>query len=290
MNEVHAPKFAGLALLFTLFLLQLAACGQNGGTAVLFASLANFIPQYLREKQQQQILAATVMISITTPNWQQMVAATEEALPIPSDEYRRMARANGDVVADGLGTLVAYGDETLLVTHDHWSRFDELLGTVTFWAADGVWLAEMDLRVFKRHLRYRDGGTMVLTAPDMLAMAVSGKAEALKTNDLRIGDSVILVQRDGNRIVLTEANVVAQSDRQARLVVRLQSADGQVVVGGDSGGGVWANGRLAATMWTTVMMENVESGERRATDVSVAAVFDHLPRNRIPGRNKGLPP
>ena len=55
--------------------------------------------------------------------------------------------------------------------------------------------------------------------------------------------------------------------------MRLQSLDGQAVVGGDSGGGVWVNGRFAAAMWTTVMMENRGTGVQRATDVSIAAVF-----------------
>jgi serine/threonine protein kinase len=31
-----------------------------------------------------------------------------------------------------------YGDETLLVTHGHWSRFHETVGTVTFQNADGT--------------------------------------------------------------------------------------------------------------------------------------------------------
>jgi len=246
-------------------------------TAVLFLSAGQLIPSWVETKQRRHILAATVMISIAVPNWLETAGTVADALPIPNDEYRTIARADGELIADGLGTLVAHGDEALLVTHDHWSRFDEVLGRVTFWAADGVWLAEMELRDFKRHVRYRDGGTMVLTAPNMLTTAVSGKAEALQTNALKIDDSVLLAQRAGNRIVLTEATVVAQSEKQARPAVRLQTANGQAVVGGDSGGGVWVNGRLAATMWTTIMMENTESGERRSTDISVAAVFSHMP-------------
>lgn len=242
-------------------------------TAVLFVGLTNFIPHHMKEKRQQQILAATVMISITTPNWQQMAEATEEALPIPPDEYRTIARADGDVVADGLGTLVAHGDETLLVTHDHWSRFDEPLGTVTFWAADGTPLVEMDLHVFKQHLRYRDGGTMILTAPGVLATAVPATAKALQTIAPSRGDSVLLTQRAGGRIVLTEASVVAQSEKRGRPVVRLQCDDGQTVVGGDSGGGVWLNGRLVATMWTTVMTEDTVSSKLRPTGLSVAALY-----------------
>jgi len=37
---------------------------------------------------------------------------------------------------------------------------------------------------------------------------------------------------------------------------------------------VWVNGRFAATIWTTVMIENTANGKQRATDLSVAAVYD----------------
>lgn len=245
-------------------------------TAILSVGLANFIPHYIKEKQRQEILAATVMISITTPNWQQTPTAIEEALPIPPDEYRTMARADGEVVADGLGTLVAHGDETLLVTHDHWSLFDESLGTVTFQTTGGAPIAELDLRDFKKHLRFRDGGTMVLVAPQVVATAVPEPAKALETNALNHGNGVLLAQQTGGKVVLTEASVVAQSEKQGRPVVRLQSAAGQTVVGGDSGGGVWLNGRLVATMWMTVMMESPSTGERQATDLSVAAIFNNM--------------
>ncbi|MFQ5420844.1 MAG: hypothetical protein ACE5EY_10845 [Anaerolineae bacterium] len=247
-------------------------------TAGLFAGLASVIPHFIKVKRQQHILAATVRISMTTPNWQQMSEAIEEALPIPPDEYRTMARADGNVVAEGLGTLVAQGDETLLVTHDHWSRFDETLGTVTFRAADGLLITEMDLRAFKQHLRYRDGGMMVLAAPEVLVSAVPGSLRFLSSAALQNGDSVFLAQRADNRVMLTEAYVVDQIEKQGRPAVRLQSASGQTVVGGDSGGGVWINGRLAAIMWTRVMMEDLTTGERQVTDLSVAALYDRKPR------------
>jgi hypothetical protein len=250
-------------------------------TAVLFVGLANLIAHLRKEKQQQQILLATVMISITTPNWQQMAGGSEEALPIPPDEYRVMARADGDVVADGLGTVVAHGDETLLITHDHWSHFDEALGMVTFRAADGTWLAEMKLRTFRQQLRYRDGGTMVLAAPDVLATAVPGKVLLHQTTALSTGDRVFLAQQADNHVLIAEARALTQTEKQGVPVVRLQSEDGQVV-GGDSGGGVWLNGRLAGTMWTKVMMEDPVTGERQATEMSVAAIYRCLCCQRKP--------
>jgi hypothetical protein len=76
-------------------------------TAVLFIGLANFIPYVTKARQQQQILAATVMISITAPNWQETAEKVEIVLPVPNDEYRTMARADGEVVAGGLATAWA---------------------------------------------------------------------------------------------------------------------------------------------------------------------------------------
>jgi hypothetical protein len=67
-------------------------------------------------KQQQQNLSAVVMITITTPAWQHEADASAEALPIPNDDYRPIARAEGNLAADWLGTLVAGGDNTMITT------------------------------------------------------------------------------------------------------------------------------------------------------------------------------
>lgn len=226
---------------------------------------------------QQQILSASLMITISTPNWQEKAAAADEALPIPNDDYRTMARAEGNVVADGLGTLVVDEDNLLLVTHDHWSHFDEALGTATFHTADGSWLAEIDLPALREHVTYRDGGIMILSAPEVLTTAVSPEVAALESNSLQSGDRGFVTQQAGNRIVISEVSVIAQSEKQGRPVVRLQIVDGQAVVGGDSGGGVWVNGRFAGVMWAAVMMEYRTNGVRQATDRCVAAVYQGRP-------------
>lgn len=241
---------------------------------ILFLSGVQLLPIMTEQKQRQQILAATVMISITTPNWRQPAQPAGEALPIPNDEYRPMARADGNVVADGLGTVMVDNGEKLLLTHDHWSRFDAALGKVVFRDAHGALLGQMDLRAFRQLLRYRDGGTMVLRVPVALAATTPARGNVRESNNLRSGNSVLLAQRFNGRVMLTEATVVAHDEKQDRPVVRLQSSRGQEVSGGDSGGGVWINGRLAATLWTTVMMENRADGELRATDFSIAALVD----------------
>ncbi|MFO7537017.1 MAG: hypothetical protein R6X32_03035 [Chloroflexota bacterium] len=44
----------------------------------------------------------------------------------------------------------------------------------------------------------------------------------------------------------------------------------------------WVNGRLAAAMWTVVVLENTTTGEQRATDLSIAAVYSGTPSRLKP--------
>jgi hypothetical protein len=205
--------------------------------AILLLGLAHLYPCLEEEKRRQQVLSATVMITITTPNWQEEAFAGE-SLPIPNDEYRTIARADGKIVTDGLGTLVVEGNELLLVTHDHWSCLDDALGMVTFRAAGGSWLADMELDNFKEHIRYRDGGMIVVSAPDVLKAVIPVECAALKANTLHTGERAYVVQRAGDpptgsmpskpfdvRIVLTEVRVIAQAEKQGRPIVRLRSVD-----------------------------------------------------------------
>ena len=251
--------------------------------AIFFFSIAGRVvgslPEITERTQtinQESIRAATVMIAITTPNWQEKAGAADEVLPIPNDEYRPIAKADGVIVAAGLGTLVVDGNNLLLVTHDHWSRLDETLGTVTFQTADGLWLADFDLHDFKEHILVRDGGTMVLAAPDELKSAFPVDAANSPAADLQPGDRGFVTRRSGESVAVSEVRVISQGEKLGRPVVQLQSVDGQAITGGDSGGGVWFDGHLTAVMWTTVRMENQATGEQRATDMSLAAIYQGL--------------
>jgi hypothetical protein len=90
------------------------------------------------------------------------------------------------------------------------------------------------------------------------------------------GDVVLLVyrQRDGERgISIMEARVEKTGARQGRPIIRLQSSNSESIVGGDSGGGVWLQGNLVGNIWSTVMMEDVQTGSRRQTNATVAALY-----------------
>jgi hypothetical protein len=227
-------------------------------------------PQWQEALVKQQILEATVQITMIVPQWIEGEQQTIEPLPIPPDEYRPMAKVEDYIVAEGLGTVVQVNGRSYLITHDHWSQLTSNSGDVQFRDAAGTLLAEMDLYHFKRLILSRNGGTMVLSAPDALhksAITVTN-AEVTENTDLW------LVHRQEGRVMVSPVQKVSADLKNRVTVWRLQ---GQVVEGGDSGGGVWVNGRLAAITWTAVMMESPTNAERWATDMSIAAVLGNMP-------------
>ena len=244
-----------------------------------------FFPVLMERIREQQILATTMTITIIAPELDQRTTTEDEALPIPNDEYRPIARTNRYIVADGLGALVTQGEERLIITHDHWSLLDRDLGKVQFGDATGELLLEVELIDFKNLIRYRDGGTMVIEAPEDLLFPGVGDLSWLpalgltnpdNSEDLSPGSIVLVAQRqrgDSVGVSVVRAEIERSDQRLGRPVYRLRSLSGQPIVGGDSGGSVWHEGELVANVWTTIMMENISTGALRPTDVSVVAIF-----------------
>lgn len=252
---------------------------------LLFALIGLIVPNSiyisLREAfRRHRILEATVMITIIVPELQE-APVVDEALPIPPDEYRPIVKPDSYVVAEGLGTLVNSGDETWLVTHDHWSLLDNTLGVVQISDAEGERIVEIQLMNFKNLVRYRDGGTMILKAPKEIKTKGQFKPPLLPgywpgNQKSSPGDVVLLAyrQRDGERgISIMEAMVEETGARQGKPIIRLHSLNGESIVGGDSGAGVWLQGKLVGNIWSTVMKENVHTDYRRQTGASIAALY-----------------
>ena len=226
--------------------------------------------QWQEARTKQQILAATVQITMIVPQWTGGEQQAIEPLPVPPDEYRAMASVKDYIVAEGLGTVVQVNGRTYLITHDHWSQITANLGDVVFRDATGTLLVEMDLYDFKQLILWRDGGTMVLAVPDGLQKP----AMTVTYQQVTENDDLWLVHRQDGAVVVSPVQKQAADLKNGMDVWHLQ---GQTVVGGDSGGGVWANGRLAAIVWTAVMMENQATAERQVTDESIAAVLQGIP-------------
>jgi hypothetical protein len=242
--------------------------------------LSKIFPWFQDPDQLQRVLDATVMITITVP---ELDAGPEidEALPIPPDEYRSIARADSYIMAEGLGTLVNQAGDLLIITHDHWSVLDGQLGTVQIRDGRGQLLVELELLRFKKLIQYRDGGTMILTAPKGIAAGKQSDqtdipAYSPEKPELTAGDVVSLAYRERNGqvgVFVMQAIVESIGEKHGKPVMRLRSSDGMPTIGGDSGGGVWLQGEVVANMWTTVMMEDIQTGERRPTHTSIAALM-----------------
>lgn len=131
----------------------------------------------VNDSASRQILDATVRITVFAEEASTSLSATQAV-----NEY---------ALGDGLGTLVQDGPNTYIVTHDHWSRLVDNLRKVQFRDASGELLLELDRSLFYSLIRYRDGGLMILVAPEEIrsqitAVSVNKGAELSEDQPLLI--------------------------------------------------------------------------------------------------------
>jgi hypothetical protein len=86
---------------------------------------------------------------------------------------------------------VSDGPNTYIVTHDHWSLLEDNLHKVQFRDTGGDLLLELDRALFYSLIRYRDGGLMVLFAPE----GISSQITAVPVNkgaSLTVGQPLLI--------------------------------------------------------------------------------------------------
>jgi hypothetical protein len=204
--------------------------------------------------------------------------------------------------ATGLGTLIRAGNEKLIITHDHWGAVLDGVSKAQFASADNRPLLELDGAAFRALIRHRDGGAMILEAPELLLVS-RPSAPRLKPvavgdgENVQVGDTVTVAYRlpaaGRESVSAFEAVVQSLEIKDGRPVWRLQSAQGEQVIPGDSGGGIWKDGELVGNLWAcvieTVYSSVAPDGEDVATDRSVAAVLaaDDL-LDSVPAENPAI--
>lgn len=280
-----AAIFTLMLVVFTLsalFITTRTLARQTGSDQLVHANL----------RTAANILAATVQVSIFP------VVGSGEIDVIPV----------GTVYEQGLATLVQVEAEVLLVSHDHWSNLENA-GKVEFRDAGGKLLLTISGGELTGLIRFRDGGTLQLQAPPelypeyqrLLAARAGTAAQSLlpaQTGSLApvaVGRQVTVAHRTGanrEQVGLTAATIVEVFERQGKPVLKLKSTDGQVIQPGDSGGGIWLDGKLVGNMWLTEWVPTWVSDwrvwtwsslrlEQKWLDTSIAAqlpseVFEHL--------------
>jgi hypothetical protein len=76
-------------------------------------------PQWQEAQAKQQILEATVQITMIVSQWAEGEQWAIEPLPVPSDEYRPITTVKGYIVAEGLGTVVRLNGRSHLIIPNH---------------------------------------------------------------------------------------------------------------------------------------------------------------------------
>ncbi len=210
------------------------------------------------EVSRQQIYEATVRITILAPVLDE--SGQPKLIEGPAGLQRELT------AHDGLGTLVQTGGEVVIVTHDHWSVPIMNLDKVQFHNTSNDLLLEIDRSNLFSLLRYRDRGTMILTAPEPLA-AHSSPLEMVGDNvSLQPGDILLGAywQPDAvDSITIESFQVVSLGSHQALPAIKLKSQNGQVVRQGNSGGGIFLDGKLVGNMWgrESLVERNLADGE-----------------------------
>jgi hypothetical protein len=155
-----------------------------------------------------------------------------------------------DAVNYGLGTLVAVNGRSLIVTHDHYSEIDTAVADAIVTDFSGREVA-MPIADFRKLIRYHNNGIIVLEAPAGLPPgALPGDGAVAQP-----GSAVRLVHREAtsDTLAVVEAVVETWIDYRGVPSYTLRNVAGQIVTPGNSGGGVWAAGRLVGSIHSTIL-------------------------------------
>jgi hypothetical protein len=236
-------------------------------------------------------------------SWNPIQAATIQINAFPAEQQGE----NGPTVYErGLASLIQLDHETILVSHDHWNSLADI-ARVQFLDANSNLLAEISGEEFRSLIRYHDQGSMLLSTPAELNPAYlsllasrSGLPAAqrivpgrlAKHQALQVGQIVTIAYRVGenrSQVGTKQATIIELSEVEGLPAVRLQSLDGSVILPGDSGGGIWLDGKLIGNMWMTerglnqgIMTLISSQPSTKYLDTSIAALIqDDFPGSLI---------
>jgi hypothetical protein len=175
---------------------------------------------------------ATVLITVQAPNSDQ---STE----------------GSTFLAFGVGSLIEYQGEILLVTHNHWRTLQDAT-LVKFYDADNHLLKVIIKQRFVESIVYADAGTLILRPPqELIDQLVPVSVQEIP--QVATGETVEIVYRENPSreiAAIKQAVVEEVAIYNNEPVYKLRSLDGQTIQPGDSGGGIWYDGCLVGNNWT----------------------------------------
>jgi hypothetical protein len=228
-------------LLLALIVLGVSQIGHVGASDASFQ--VSMRPPL--DESDQEILTTTIQILMFVPE-------TADEL----DKTYHLVR--------GIGTLQLREGQVWLLTNNHWDEALMEAEVIEIRNSEHQLLAVIKAVVFRAMIRYQDEGSMVLKlTPDLKTklLPAEGEPDILTTVDDRVeqgvqsGDIVQIAYQqpgDSHQLSVRKARVEAHSHYEGVPVMWLVTLDGLPIIQGDSGGGVWFEGRLVGNLWASV--------------------------------------
>jgi hypothetical protein len=230
----------------------------------------------------KSILIALVVAALSIFPFQTIRATATQPTSVQGQEAQKILEASlrveifsadGSYYDQGLGTLVNLNGETLIITHNHWTfhNFLEKFQKVRILNANNELLVELSRTAFMNSIRFSDPGTLILKAPDALR---SNKGSLVDFQEAKTGELVTIVHWKNSvpgHLELTQAKINEIETFHGCNVYYLVTLDGEKLSPGDSGGGIWLNGRLVANSWG--IFDQKGSLFNGATQITIAAQF-----------------
>lgn len=201
-----------------------------------------------------QILDATIYITL--------MEAPDVSQAQGGDKHREIEISQSLVRGEkSLGSLVKIDNKVVVVTHDHWDLLEKA-GKAQFHNADHEFLLEISGMAFRNLIRFRDEGTMVLGVPtdlypdnlrlevelggiDIKRVPVPGSIT--KIHEVQVSNRLLAARRNRekkDRVEVIAMKVQSFSELDGIDMIVLENMSGKDLMFGDSGGGVWFNGKL----------------------------------------------
>ncbi|MFO7662154.1 MAG: hypothetical protein R6X18_06120 [Chloroflexota bacterium] len=161
-----------------------------------------------------------------------------------------------NAISRGLGTIVSSGEGNLIITTDHFDQLKAPIGEITITGSNDREIM-LSLESFRSLIRYEDNFIIIFNAPPELPHgALPGDGDQVYP-----GSTVQIVHRhpDNGAISVIPALVDAWIDYHGIPSFQLQNLNGDLIVPGNSGGGVWHNGRPVGSIHRTILVD--ESGQ-----------------------------
>ena len=250
-----------------------------GSVIVLLTLAAAAITDTTFRRKQEPVVGA-----ITTEDFVNVRQGTVQLVLFHSGGQTRETGSEvvrTSVGQSGLGTVATYGKNTFLLTHDHWGDLDTVIRAQIL-TADGQLVGEVAGDTFRDWVLYRDGGSLVLSIPVSLALTGGLRpAEIRAQTEVQIGDVLLVARQDPfapGKVAFIRSTVVSLEPEAGLPAIHLRSLDGEPIVRGDSGGGIWLDGQVIGNNWKTDVLvgwglASLRTGQpvERQRDTSVAA-------------------